>query len=99
MCKLFNTNGIESNITIDYLVNLNQLSTKHFNAMNRLSRFYTLVLFATALTLGSCAQDETMDEIIDNTEIGKPIQADGTDGDGTGAGGEKDKPDPAGDGN
>lgn len=82
MVKLFNTNGIESDLTIHYLVNLNQLSTKHFNAMNRFKRFSTLVLFAATFFFGACSQDETMDDIIENTEIGAPIQADDETGNG-----------------
>lgn len=48
--------------------------------MNRLKRFSVLVIFATVFTFGACSQDETMDEIMDNTEIGKPIHADDSTG-------------------
>lgn len=58
--------------------------------MNRLRKFSALVIFAITFTLGACSQDETMDEVITNTEINKPINADGSTG--GSSGNEKDKP-------
>ncbi len=47
--------------------------------MNRFKRFSTLVLFAATIFFGACSQDETMDELLENTEIGAPVNADETD--------------------
>lgn len=60
--------------------------------MNRFKRFSTLVLFTATIFFGACSQDETMDELLENTEIGSPVNANETEGGSTGAGQSTDKP-------
>lgn len=43
--------------------------------MNKLKNISALFLFVMALTFGACSQDETMDDILDNTEINAPSPA------------------------
>ncbi|WP_258097990.1 hypothetical protein [Marinoscillum pacificum] len=59
--------------------------------MNRFKRFSTLVLFTATIFFGACSQDETMDELLENTEIGAPVNANETDPNGE-AGQKKDPP-------
>jgi hypothetical protein len=40
--------------------------------MNNSRNFLALVLLAMGMTFGACSQDDTMDELIDNTEINSP---------------------------
>lgn len=40
--------------------------------MKNLKSLSALFILSVAFTFGACSQDETMDEIIDNTEINSP---------------------------
>lgn len=44
--------------------------------MKKVSRISTIIVLAFSLFSYSCSQDETMDEIIDNTEINSPSDPD-----------------------
>lgn len=45
--------------------------------MNRLKSIFSLVLLATAFMFGACSQDETMDDLISNSEINSPSPTNG----------------------
>lgn len=40
--------------------------------MNRLKTLSAMLMLFTAILFGACTQDETMDDLMDNTEINSP---------------------------
>lgn len=48
--------------------------------MNNSRNFLALVLLAMGMTFGACSQDDTMDELINNTEINSPSPTGGDSG-------------------
>ncbi|RED97537.1 hypothetical protein [Marinoscillum furvescens] len=47
--------------------------------MNRIKSIFSLVLLATAFMFGACSQDETMDDLMNNSEINTPSPTNGDD--------------------
>lgn len=61
--------------------------------MNKFRTILAITVLSTALGFSSCSQDETMDEVLKNTEINSPTYMDDTTGGGnTGNSGNEDKP-------
>ena len=70
------------------------MHTKSFNilmtkTMKKITNLSALFLIVLASVFGACAQDEAMDDIIDNTEINAPSDGNGEQG---GNGGGEDGP-------
>lgn len=40
--------------------------------MNRSKNIFALLMLFSAMVFGACTQDDTMDDLIDNTEINSP---------------------------
>lgn len=60
--------------------------------MNRLKSILALSLLVISFAMTSCSQDDTMDDIMDNTEINSPAP----NGDGSGDDGSTEDDDPTG---